>query len=303
MTVSITSEIEIRDGQASVGIVPGLGGSLAWFRWHAPSGPAIDWLRPATEAMRVAGAAGMACHPLVPYSNRVSGGSFDFAARHVQLPVTAADPHFEHGHGWRHPWRLEQHTPSSASLVYRHGADEWPWSYEARQDIRLEHGALIISVTVQNLSADPMPAGFGLHPYFPASPSTQIHTEVQGMWEVDAEVLPTRHVDLSGEPRTISVASSNLDHVFTGWSRRARIVWPEEGRALDLAADSPLDFLVVYTPPGEAFFCCEPVSNATNAFNLATQGRDDTGLRVLAPGAACTAKVRFVPHLINPSHT
>ena len=43
----------------------------------------------------------------------------------------------------------------------------------------------------------------------------------------------------------------------------------------------PLGFLVVYTPPGEDFFCAEPVSNATDAFNLAAAGRTDTGMLVL----------------------
>ncbi len=297
------AEVEIRDGRASAGIWPELGGSLAWFRWEGgPRGEAIDWLRPATPKAHSAPDAGaMACFPLVPYSNRVRGGRFAFAGRQVRLPVTDADPNFEHGHGWRRPWTVERSTPSRAILCYRHEADAWPWSYEAEQEIALEDGALAVRLTLRNLSPEPMPAGFGPHPYFPASPAARIETTVGGMWEVDADVLPVRHADLPGGQRTIEVAAAELDNVFTGWSRHARIVWPERGLSLDIEAEAPLDFLVLYTPRAEAFFCCEPVSNTTDAFNLASQGVRGTGLLMLEPGAARTAAVRFVPRAAETS--
>lgn len=243
----------------------------------------------------------MACFPLVPFSNRVRGGCFAFGGRQVRLPVSEADPNFEHGHGWRQPWTVSRRTPCEAVLRYRHESDAWPWSYEAEQEIVLKDGALGVRLTLRNVSPEPMPMGFGLHPYFPKTPAARIETTVGGMWEVDADVLPTRHVDLHREPRTIEVIAAALDNVFTGWSRRARIVWPENGASLDIEAEAPLDFLVLYTPQEEDFFCCEPVSNATDAFNLASQGVRDTGLIVLEPGAACTAAMRFVPRMAEIS--
>ena len=83
--------------------------------------------------------------------------------------------------------------------------------------------------------------------------------------------------------------------VFTGWTRRARISWPEHGRQLDIEAEAPLDFLVLYTPPGEPFFCAEPVSNITDAFNRADDAGINTGGIVLAPGQMRSASVRFIP--------
>ncbi len=62
-----------------------------------------------------------------------------------------------------------------------------------------------------------------------------------------------------------------------------------------MRADPQLRFLVVYTPPGEPFFCVEPVSNCTDAFNLHAEGRDDTGTRILQPGDSLAATVRFEP--------
>jgi aldose 1-epimerase len=86
-----------------------------------------------------------------------------------------------------------------------------------------------------------------------------------------------------------------LDNVFTGWRRRAEIVWPEAGAAMAIEGDPPLDFLVVYVLPGKDFFCAEPVSNVTDAFNLAASGRTDTGMIELTPGATQRARMRLVP--------
>jgi aldose 1-epimerase len=45
----------------------------------------------------------------------------------------------------------------------------------------------------------------------------------------------------------------------------------------------------VYTPPGQSFFCAEPVSHITDAFNLAAAGQRDTGMLTLAPGESVRA--------------
>ncbi len=291
-----TKLIELRDAFASVAIAPEVGGSLSWFRWTAGD-KVIDWLRPADATALVArDPAGMACFPLVPFSNRVRGGRFEFEGQSVQLPATKQDPHFEHGHGWRQPWTLVSCEASSATLRYRHEPDQWPWRYEARQEISLSGGTLEVRLSLLNLAQTPMPFGFGFHPFFPADGAPRIETEVAAMWEVDAEVLPVRLLRRVDRGQPINVAGSNLDNVFSGWSRRAHLVWPD--RRLEIEADAPLDFLVIYTPAGESYFCAEPVSNATDAFNFSPEQWDETGHRVLEAGEGCSATVRFTPHAI-----
>lgn len=291
-----TELLSISDGIATAEIAPAAGGAVASYRWRQ-DGSVVDLLRPADQAAisrRDAGA--MACFPLVPYSNRIRGGRFAFAGRSIELPTSPDDPHHEHGHGWRRPWTVGRHEPSAVVLRYRHAADSWPWGYEAEQVISLADGRLGITISLRNLSDTPMPAGFGLHPYFPSTPWTHVKAPVSGMWETDADILPTRHVlpPAGANPTTgFDVSETDFDTVFTGWTRRARISWPEHGRQLDIEAEAPLDFLVLYTPPGEPFFCAEPVSNITDAFN-----RDagiDTGRIILAPGRMRSASVRFTP--------
>jgi aldose 1-epimerase len=153
--------ISIDDGMATVELAPGTGGAVASYRW-GKDGRAVDWLRPADpKAIDNRDAGAMACFPLVPYSNRIRGGRFTFAGRTVTLPATPDDPNYEHGHGWRRKWSLVEHREAAAVLRYRHAADAWPWSYEAKQAIALERGCLVIRISVRNLSTEPMPTGFG----------------------------------------------------------------------------------------------------------------------------------------------
>ena len=292
------SVVKITDGIGVVEIVPDAGGSVASYRWDTVSG-AIDWLRPASrEAVSLRDVGCMGCFPLVPYSNRVENSRFSFGGQDVVLPGTPpTDPHFEHGHGWRNAWTVAEHRPDRVVLHYRHAAGSWPWAYEAEQAFSLSRGALSIRLSMRNLSASPMPMGFGLHPYFPATQLTRITADVAGMWETDAEVLPTRLVPVPASANPVAglvPAQVPLDTVFTGWSGSARIEWPERGGSLVMSAERPLSFLTLYTPPGEPYFCAEPVSNITNAFNL-THGPDDTGLIILAPGAKIAARVQFAP--------
>ena len=86
-----------------------------------------------------------------------------------------------------------------------------------------------------------------------------------------------------------------LDHVFQGWNRVALVEWPEAGEALEISADELFGHLVVYTPPGQPFFCVEPVSMIGNGFNLMEDGVAGTGVRLLEPGQSMRGSMYFKP--------
>ena len=71
------------------------------------------------------------------------------------------------------------------------------------------------------------------------------------------------------------------------------ITWPEQDLSLAITADPLFGHLVIYIPPGQDFFCVEPVSHVNDGFNLAERGVADTGVRVLAPGESLRGAVRF----------
>lgn len=287
-------------GDLRAEIRPEIGGSLAGF-WSERAGKSIDWLRRADPAgIAAADARAMACYPLVPFSNRIRSGKFSFGGKDISLPLNhLPHPHFIHGHGWRAPWQVVEKTGEMARLRYRHVADAWPWSYLAEQTFSLSDQALSVEIALTNLAGEPMPAGIGLHPYFPRGADSEIMSDVKGLWESDGEVMPTRLVPAGtvwppGKPLKINDIA--LDNCFTGWRRTLDIRWPDTGRMLRVEASEPLDFLVVFTPPGEDFFCAEPVSHMIDAFNLA-RNRDDTGTVVLDPGDTLAATVKLLPYM------
>lgn len=293
------SVIDLRAGRAELGVAPGIGGSIAYYRWADGSG-ALDWLRPAGSAdLGSQLAERLACFPLVPFSNRIRAGRFDFGGRSVRLPLNQPpERHAQHGHGWQVPWMVVERAADRLAIAYEHPADAWPFPYRARQDFALADGELRVTLSVDNVGRETMPVGLGLHPYFPRTARCRLSAAVEAMWETDDEVMPTALVPADPRLRNgdgLPPDEVALDNVLTGWQRQATILWPERHAGLVIDADPPLRFLVVYSPRGEDFFCVEPVSHCTDAFNLAAQGRADTGMLTLAPGASLSATVRFRP--------
>jgi aldose 1-epimerase len=294
-------EVTLRSGALGLVLAPAAGGAIARF-WSEGAGPPADLLRPAP-----AGVASppnpwaMASFPLVPWSNRIRDGRFAFDGRAVRLPANRPpERHAIHGLGFEQPWGVVERSPSSAVLEHRHAPGAWPWAYRARQRFTLSPAALRLELGVTNESASTMPLGLGWHPYLPRTPRTTLTARVGGMWLADGEVMPTAHVappPARDPARGLLVDRVALDNVFTGWDGRVVVTWPERAVRLTIAAPPPLGCLVLYTPPGRPFFCAEPVSHVTDAFNLAAAGRDDTGTLAVAPGETVWARLTLTPEV------
>lgn len=287
-----SGRLRLRAGRAELEVAPAAGGCITAFRWR--KGDAIvDWLRPAPAGGDVA-PTGSACFPLVPYSNRIRYGRFHFQGRDYRLaPNFSPSPHSIHGHGWQRPWDVVEAGEAEVLLRYEHAAPDWPSSYRAEQRFTLRDESLHVELAITNLGRDPLPAGLGLHPYFPRSPLCRLSATVGRMWATDAEVMPTALSEPlpGGDPNQgLRPEDVVLDNCFTDFGGQATIHWPERRAGLVIDADPALSFLVVFTPPGEDFFCVEPVSHSTDAINLA-------GMKTLEPGQRFAATTRFLPRL------
>ena len=303
MRKKATECITIANGSAGLAVVPGLGSGIARY-WTQVAGRQIDWLRPATtELLAEHDPTKLACFTLIPYSNRIRNGSFQFAGEAIEMPRSQTrEAHAEHGHGWVSPWIVTVRNVDCLATEYWHAADSWPFDYSARQEFRLTETSLHIRIELRNEDRRPMPCGIGLHPYFPRDPDCRLFAEVKGMWRNDADTLPVAHVsppDDQNPELGLAVDRVELDTVFTQWSGRAVLEWPSRMQSLEIEATLPLNFLVIYTPAGQSYFCAEPVSNCTDAFNLAALGRMDTGMIVLAPGQTVSGDIIFRPHCAN----
>ena len=272
--------IELSSGDTALSLAPDAGGSIAAFRWRG-----IDIMRPADPAAVAANdPLGMSAFPLVPYSNRIAHGRFRWEGRDIALPLNFGNhPHSIHGLGWQAPWAVEATTATSAVLRYDHLSGDWPWDFAATQHFTVSDTGLDYALTVTNLSEQPMPAGLGLHPYFPNPPETRLRVGLDGWWHTDAFVMPLAHVaevrdDWSDKLRPVVVT----DNVFSGLGGPIRLDWPTH--ALTITASANAGWLVVYAPGDDSVTAIEAVTHPTDALN--TPGLH--GIRVLPQGETMT---------------
>ncbi|MDP1837785.1 MAG: aldose 1-epimerase [Reyranella sp.] len=277
--------LSLRAGRLAVDLAPAAGGSITRFVLEA-AGTAFDFLRPA-------GAAAMACYPLVPFSNRIANGRLVVDGEEFVLePNWPGQRHPMHGDGWARPWQVARQGKDSIELVYEHdGRGGWPFRYRARQVFHLGEEGLAVGMTIENLENRPVPAGLGLHPFFPRDADTELACRVEGVWRADAEVLPVDRIAVPPEWNfTVShqVDGVVLDNCFDGWDGQATIRWPRHGLGLALEATPPFRHLVIYVPKGQPYFCVEPVSHANGAVA-------QTSLR---PGETLAGEILFRPFML-----
>lgn len=273
----MTSSIELHCGPLRLALRPDLGGCIAGL-WRERE-PVLR----SVEPQALGAAAGAACYPLAPYSNRVGYRHFRWHGQHHELAANVPDmPHALHGLAWQRAWQVAAHDETSAELMLAHTPDaDWPFAFTLRQRFALSAEGLRVEMALRNDAPHPAPAGLGWHPYFPKRARSRLHAEIRERWEADAAKLPTRKVAQPGVDA--DVAHLDFDHCFDGWTGDARI----RDERLSLRLTSSLDRLVIYTPPHDPFFAVEPVSHVNNAMNMAEPGRH--GWRTLAPGESSEA--------------
>lgn len=259
-------------------IAPVTGGSLA--SWDVAGQPMLR--RAATGA----GALGSASFPLVPYSNRIESARFNWNGRTVAVPThPIAMPHSLHGTGWESCWEAVDVKADSAVLTLEHNGDaRWPWPFMAVQQIELGADCLKLTLSATNLADEAVPLAFGHHPYFDAAGAT-LTFNADAFYTAFADCLPKNPVAPEGifdfsNGRTID--GTAIDTIYGGWDGVARIDWMGRDRALEIRSSLP--HAVLYTPPGEDYFCFEPVPHISNALN-----RADGDMPVIAPGESFEA--------------
>lgn len=273
--------VTLHSGTLELVLDPALGGSVKSFTHHG-----INILRPTLPAAQSAG--DTAAFPMFPYSGRIANGTFKHDGQHVALSLNKQpEPHTLHGDAWQASWVLDSATTTTATLVHIHTGEPniWPWAYAAKQIFTVSEDMLTVALAMTNLSNTPMPAGFGWHPYF-VREDADLTASVNEFWPVDDVMLPLAPQPLSAQndlTKGPSVDSLQLDNPFTCADRAASIHWPYLRRTATMTWTEPLDFLVVYTPKGQGFFCVEPVNHTPNSVNSALTP-ERTGHTALQPG-------------------
>lgn len=237
-----------------------------------------------------------AAFPLLPFSGRIDQGCFRIADQIIELEKNMPpEPHAIHGQGWQSVWQVAQQSAERAELQLHYAGQDWPWAYAATQTFELDDNRVRISLTLTNQADRPMPAGLGWHPYFPHPENARITAPVEAYWANSADTIslaPSQPSWLAELAMGIPVAALNLDNAFSVGSGEVRIEWPATGIELSMQSSQNLGHLIIYTPPGEPYFCAEPVSHSPNCLNSAL-APEQTGKRFLDPGATFTASIEL----------
>ena len=274
-------ELNLQSGDMRATVRPDLGGCLTGL-WCA----GLEILR-STPASSLDSVRQSACFAMVPYSNRLGHGRFDWLGQtHTTRLNFPNSPHSLHGVGWQRPWTADQVTNNSVRLRYCHKPDgDWPFAFVVEQHIGVEPYAMCLQINMRNTDDRTQPAGLGWHPYFVRREGAKLDIELTSRWDKDASELPLTETPIDG--LHAKVAELDLDHCFTGWSGVARL----SDSQMVCSLHSDLRWLVVFTPPERNFYCVEPVSHRNDAVH--SQDPLAEGLVSLAPGANLQAQLRL----------
>ena len=247
--------------------------------------PGPNRIGPAFDAVNYAG------FPMIPFVGRIHNGKFNCNGAAIELPANMPpEPHAIHGHGWRAAWKLQSETETTATLAYEHSSDAWPWDYAAQQVFEIDENQLSVRLSVTNHGANDMPAGLGWHPYFPREKAT-IKVATSHEWASDERTgnnIPYPIVSAADLSAGKPVEELTLDTTFSIREPSISVVWPTH--SIRMISDPVFRHATLYVPPGEDFFCAEPITHAPNAVNSA-RSSDETGLEWLAPGETLSGSI------------
>lgn len=303
MTPAIDDLVKLRSDCLEAWISPAHGAAIACL-FERNRGFQLLRETPA-EAIAAGDTMKFGCFPLVPYSNRVGFRRLSVNGRVLELPPNREGAaHSFHGNAWMQSWTIERQSEAmlELSLVNESGNPNWPYAYTALQRFELNGNVLQLTLSLRNSGAETFPAGLGWHPFFRTSSGSRIAFSAQGVWLNDADMLPQQLVETSGAWNFAGgrgLRGIGVDNCFTGWNRHARLEQPDAAYALVIEASETLSSLVVFRPiDGREFIAIEPVTHVNNGANLLAQGRQDTGIRMLTPGAELTGTMTIALELL-----
>jgi aldose 1-epimerase len=171
---------------------------------------------------------------LVPWPNRVAGGTWSWQGRPQRLAITEpARGNAIHGLVRHKPWQVESRADDRISLAVDIPAEDgWPVPLRTAIEYTVDERGLTVRHTVRNLGDEPAPFGVGTHPY--PRPGTAAITDCE-LRLAAATVLPLN-------PDTMVPAGPSV---------------PVDGTEYDFRTPRPLAGVRLDTPFGG----CEPAAD------------------------------------------
>jgi aldose 1-epimerase len=242
---------------------------------------------------------------LLPWPNRVRGGSYAFDGASYQLALTEPLRHNAlHGLAAWQPWSLLDHSAESVALQCRiFPSPGYPFQLDTIVRYTLGEQGLVVATTSVNVGDAACPYGIGFHPYGSAGAAAvdecTLSIDASRRLLLDDGLIPVGSERVEGTQYDFragrSVGGRLLDDCFTdvvpdavgrSWARLAS----PDGHLLEMWADAHFGFWQVYS--GDALpkalarrsLAIEPMTAAPNAF------QSGDGLLRLEPGESITTE-------------
>lgn len=244
--------------------------------------------------------------PLVPWPNRIAGGSYEFRGeRHQAALNEPALGNAIHGLVRWAGWTVGDHFADRVTMTHTlHPQPGYPFLLALEIEYALDDEGLRVRATATNLGGDACPYGAGFHPYLRLDPThideLELRSPAATYYPSDDRKIPIRRATVAGssfdfrEPRQIG--TTEMDHAFTDLDRdrdgraTVRLRDPATGDIVELWLDAGYPYLMLFT--GDSLpdahrrrtgLGVEPMTCAPNAF------RTGDGLQVLDPGSTTSA--------------
>jgi aldose 1-epimerase len=249
---------------------------------------------------------------LFPFPGRIQGVVFEWKGKRYQLQEGDGRGNAIHGFVHARPWRVIEQSAQRVVGQFQASADDakllecWPADFRITATYELTGSSLSAHFRIENPDQQPLPCGFGTHPYFrvplggASAEDCRVKLPVSSQWELK-DMLATGtllSLDNAGEfHEGLRFGDMALDDAFSWLEYRdgictTSIYDPGSGRSMVMAFDSAFRECVVYNPGHRQAVCIEPLTCAPDPFRLTKLGID-AGLRVLAPGESFEARVQI----------
>ncbi|HSD37881.1 MAG TPA: aldose 1-epimerase [Rhodocyclaceae bacterium] len=287
--------LKIENAGQRLGLLPELGGSVAFWEvrrhdaWHAIWRP---YAPTTADGRRTVGN-----FPLVPFSNRITGGGITVDGEFYPMAPNRFDPTPIHGTGWMHEWDTREHSEQVIELVVEsRRKNDYPWDYFATQRYSLTEDSMTMRLEVEHLGDKPLPYGLAFHPFQlrgndPQGPRLQFRAD--GYWQAGDDCIPQELIE--GLPadwdfNTLRpLGHGKIDNNFSGWDGRMLMERDDIDLRLEWETTAPdnLSTSILFRPENQPFFCFEPITHITDAFHRPGM----PGLRMLEKGERMALEV------------
>lgn len=295
--------ITLQNRHWQVGILPETGAGIAFGRIKH-NDTWVDVLRP-TPVGDYGNSSNNSSFIMLPWCNRIKNGVLRFEDQSYQLETTKDDGTARHGDVRKRAWTVNLIDAYHINMSIQ-SSDfpdmNWPFAFSAMAEYRLDKQKFIWKLSIKNEDTRPFPTGFGHHPYFVKTvgdnaPHVQIpcsqYFELTNYMATGAPVALAERVDFQSMR---ALGDADINDVLTkrNGNEPARMHYPAWGATLDMYADALFEHILLYAPEGQPFYAVEPMTNASDGFNLFADHVAGSGVFVLQPGEEKAANVELV---------